>query len=657
MSKYTENFPELSNYDLSTVFCQLKEVCGADPGGMISMQFKSRPTTAKDIALLLNITYKLLKAQIELQEKYKELYEFVRDFFENLDLQEEVNKWLEKALEDGRLGNILQGIVYSPINVKQAGAIPDTGEDLTEKLTNIFSAHPNGEFYFPNGVYTINGSITLNSNVKFILEDDAFISTPGNDLFTFILNGKSFEMRGGQVQAGSIENFNSKTLSGNVFNSGLFNFINCNRVYISDVVANFNTTGNTFKFTDCKNVLISRCEFYKFLYAGVILYDGCKNIRVENSIFKECKRSTEKQYCYPVASGFSTYSQVVKAIENYVIENCEFEDCDWEGCDCHGGKNIRFSNLKMHNCNRFITIYSDNRPQLDEYEFNNAVVENCFFYNDDDYEPPTPDASIYCNGRYNRYFSNLTFRNIVLLNPVCMDKSNNVEYGAIFTNYNRNVSFENVKIEATRTYAKTPYVMYLRATRNLKIRNMQIKGMPGLSSDAPIRLQYVTGDIDDLTVLNNGLTYAGVYISKVSAVKLGKQIHGYLTNQYYTSRDAQLISAGDIIPFSFPEMSPSNMYASISESGYRLSLSSSDTQVTANITVTSGNNEIALPEDKYYLAPVGTSVHIKVGDNEIDTFITDFRENYFTVANTPNFSGSGTVTINRASRVTITEPN
>ena len=69
MSKYTENFPELSNYDLSTVFCQLKEVCGADPGGMISMQFKSRPTTAKDIALLLNITYKLLKAQIELQEK------------------------------------------------------------------------------------------------------------------------------------------------------------------------------------------------------------------------------------------------------------------------------------------------------------------------------------------------------------------------------------------------------------------------------------------------------------------------------------------------------------------------------------------------------------------------------------------------------------
>lgn len=657
MSKYTENFPKLETYDLETVFCQLKEVCGADPSGLISMQFKSRYTTAKDIALLLVITYKLLKAQIELQKQFVELYNFVKDFFENLDLQEEVNKWLEQALEDGTLNNILQGIVYSPINVKQAGAIPDTGEDLTEKLNEILSKHPDGEFYFPDGTYILNGSITINSNVSFILEKNAIISTPGNDLFTFSLVNKSFRMKGGQVQCGSIENFNSKALTGNVFNSGLFSFVNCENIFIEDVISNFNTTGNTFKFTDCKRVKIERVSCNKFLYAGIIFYDGCKSVYVGSSSFKECKRSTDQQYCYPIASGFSTYSQIVEAIEDYIIENCFFEDCDWEGCDCHGGKNIRFSNLKMHNCNRFVTIYSDNRPQLNEYNFNNAILENCFFYNDDDYEPPTPDASIYCNGRYNRYFSNMIFRNITMLNPVCMDSNNNTKYGAIFTNYNRNVKFENIKIEATKTYPKPPYVMYLIATRNLFIRNMQIKGMPGLSSDAPIRLQYLTGDIDDLTVLNNGLTYAGVYISKVSAVKLGKQIHGYLTNKYYTSRDAQLISGGDIIPFSFPEMSPSNMYASISESGYRLSLSSSDPQVQASVTVTSGNNEIALSEDDYYLAPVGTSVHIKVGDNELDTFITDFRENYFKVANTPNFSGSGTVTINRASRVTITKPN
>lgn len=107
MSKYTENFPKLETYDLETVFCQLKEVCGADPGGLISMQFKSRPTTAKDIALLLTITYKILKSQIELQRQFVELYNFVKDFFENLDLQEEVNKWLQNAYDNGLLLQLL----------------------------------------------------------------------------------------------------------------------------------------------------------------------------------------------------------------------------------------------------------------------------------------------------------------------------------------------------------------------------------------------------------------------------------------------------------------------------------------------------------------------------------------------------------------------
>ena len=646
----------LNNYNLDVIVNQLNCWC-LQWRGKISTVFPSGMTQLDQIQELFTAVKNCCEAQVEVMEKFCELYKFVHDFFENLDLQEEVNNWLEEALEDGRLGNILQKIVYSPINVKQAGAVPDTGEDLTEKLNTILTNHPDGEFYFPDGVYLLNGSININSNVSFILEKNAIISTPGNDLFTFNLINKSFRMRGGQVQCGSIDNFNSRTLTGNVFNSGLFSFTNCENVHIEDVISNFNTTGNTFKFTDCKNVKIERISCNKFLYAGVIFYDGCKAVYVGMSNFKECKRSSEQQYCYPIASGFSTYSQIVEAIEDYIIENCFFEDCDWEGCDCHGGKNIRFSNLKIHNCNRFVTIYSDNRPQLNEYKFNNAILENCFFYNDDNYEPPTPDASIYCNGRYNRYFSNMIFRNIVMLNPVCMDSNENTEYGAIFTNYNRNVTFENIKIEATKTYPKPPYVMYLRATRNLYIRNMQIKGMPGLSSDAPIRLQYVTGDIDDLTVLNNSLTYAGVYISRVSAVKLGKKIHGWLTNQYYTARNAQLISPGDIIPFSFPEMSPSNMYASISESGYRLSLAASDTQVTASITVTSGNKEIALPEDDYYFAPVGTSVHIKVNSEEIDSFITDFRENYFTIADAPNFSGNGTATINRASRVEITNPS
>lgn len=82
MSKYTENFPNLSTYDFDTIMCQLKQVCGADPSGMINAQFLSRPTTAKDIALLLHITYELFQSQIELQKQFVELYNFLKDYIE-----------------------------------------------------------------------------------------------------------------------------------------------------------------------------------------------------------------------------------------------------------------------------------------------------------------------------------------------------------------------------------------------------------------------------------------------------------------------------------------------------------------------------------------------------------------------------------------------
>lgn len=122
MSKYTENFPKLETYDLETVFCQLKEVCGADPGGLISMQFKSRPTTAKDIALLLSATYKIFLAQNNLQEQYKKLYEFLKNYVENIDIQKYVNEWLDKILENGTLEDLLNSKVLENI-LKETGEI------------------------------------------------------------------------------------------------------------------------------------------------------------------------------------------------------------------------------------------------------------------------------------------------------------------------------------------------------------------------------------------------------------------------------------------------------------------------------------------------------------------------------------------------------
>ena len=121
----------LNNYNLDVILNQLNCWC-LQWRGKIATVFPSGMTQIEQIQELFTAVKNCCEAQVEVMEKFCELYKFVHDFFDNLDLQEEVNKWLEQALEDGRLGNILQKIVYSPINVKQAGAVPDTGEDLTE---------------------------------------------------------------------------------------------------------------------------------------------------------------------------------------------------------------------------------------------------------------------------------------------------------------------------------------------------------------------------------------------------------------------------------------------------------------------------------------------------------------------------------------------
>lgn len=129
MSNYTENFPNLSTYDFDTIMCQLRQVCGADPSGMINAQFLSRPTTAKDIAQLFYCTKYIMDGSVNLQNQYVELYTFVKDFFTNLDLQEEVNNVLKRMYDDGSLSNLLKPIILS--------TLPPYVVDSTDEMEDI----------------------------------------------------------------------------------------------------------------------------------------------------------------------------------------------------------------------------------------------------------------------------------------------------------------------------------------------------------------------------------------------------------------------------------------------------------------------------------------------------------------------------------------
>ena len=166
MSKYTENFPNLSTYDFDTIMCQLKQVCGADPSGLINAQFLSRPTTAKDIALLLYITYQLFQSQVELQKQFVELYKFVKDFFENLDLQEEVNKWLDEKLTDGSLESILTNAITTFVY-----SFDDLKTKISQGKTGFILAN---DIIFTESLKLDRINFALDLNGKTIKCDDNF---------------------------------------------------------------------------------------------------------------------------------------------------------------------------------------------------------------------------------------------------------------------------------------------------------------------------------------------------------------------------------------------------------------------------------------------------------------------------------------------------
>lgn len=321
MSKYTENFPKLETYDLETVFCQLKEVCGADPGGLISMQFKSRPTTAKDIALLLHITYELFQSQVDLQKQFIELYTFVEDFFENLDLQDEVNIWLDKALESGKLVQIFnqkETTIYSDyINVIDLG-IKNDGSNISNELQQILNTHKN--LFFPAGVYSFK-NVQLDGDVKIkgfnCIFNPIKIDENSNNLYPMFISNNFNEI---EIKDINIESEIITDNTNSVIQSSIFEFTNGTRVLFKNVsfknISNRNQDIKDF-FEERKGSCITVKD------TNFIIIDSCKYFNIDgNEVIYVCPYNNDRESVNIIFS--NNYAEYVNTtLLDFLGNKCE----------------------------------------------------------------------------------------------------------------------------------------------------------------------------------------------------------------------------------------------------------------------------------------------------------------------------------------------
>lgn len=93
----------------------------------------------------------------EVTEEYiqltNDLKAYVENYFENLDVQEEINNKLDEMAESGTLTELINTIQV--VNVNHLGIMPN--ETYTTNLDSIISDLPSGSIlYFPKGTYTFN---------------------------------------------------------------------------------------------------------------------------------------------------------------------------------------------------------------------------------------------------------------------------------------------------------------------------------------------------------------------------------------------------------------------------------------------------------------------------------------------------------------------
>lgn len=165
----------LNNYNLDVILKQLNCWC-ENWRGQIQTIFPSGMTQIEQIQQLFTAVKNTASAQLETMENFCELYKFVHDYFDNLDVQNEINSKLEEMIEDGTFANVITPLIvqYSTPHFVES----------TEEMTNhsyIYVLASTGNVWTWNGKAFIDTGIEYIGGINNILRNYGVLPTD-NDL-------------------------------------------------------------------------------------------------------------------------------------------------------------------------------------------------------------------------------------------------------------------------------------------------------------------------------------------------------------------------------------------------------------------------------------------------------------------------------------------
>ena len=294
------DFPNLP--DFGQMISQACEVVANVRG--IPYDFNGALSLENKFVVLFKTVKEMFDAQDVLVKSYKELYEFVNNYFNNLDLQEEINKYVNThpnafEIKDNSITKnkfvekLRQDISYStsviPNNIVPSylnnenindndffivnDNVPLSKENFKKIKNKNFSG--NGTIYFNNWI-SRNGIISKYAKIKF-LQDDIYMSmkTPSDTVSTYLTdrtNGAAYNIPSTYnllTPIGSIYATNSDTLPEkfNLFFGKMLLFTFKNNIWEEiendKYIKNINNITLPWNSESEQTNLLPKCVFYE----------------------------------------------------------------------------------------------------------------------------------------------------------------------------------------------------------------------------------------------------------------------------------------------------------------------------------------------------------------------------------------------------------
>lgn len=426
------------------------------------------------------------EAITELQEAFITLKTYVDTYFDNLDIQEEVNNKLDDMAESGELTELLT----TYLQLKTIYSFNSVSE--MKESDNFI----NGSFARTTGFYANNDGGAANYKIRTVTNEDTidnihlFAITNDNSLVAELNEKDIIDVR----QLGAKTDIDNK----NIIQYALDNFkeVHINEEYevyskleitkdditlIGDGTLHINHSkeNNLLEVSSVNNLKIKGLGFYNdevrtgntapddykiisiynssdILIDGIKLYNAynsgmevekCENVTIINSMFKDCyyamlsllteNNNISVNNCvfdtatstydntYLIATGAKNYStEVSYLIKNLTIENCKFlNNPNWEGIDSHGCENLTIKDNYIYNCKDGISIWYDTRKLATNKLGNNIIIKNNII------DGGTHDKrmGIYVGGNEEHYIKNIKIEGNIIKGYGTISG-----YGAIF---------------------------------------------------------------------------------------------------------------------------------------------------------------------------------------------------------------------------------